>query len=74
VSLFRGPEQIYQGRPIPLAIAAGNPADAVHATGQIAVPATLPSGDYTLELSAFDRLEKKQSQGVAQWVDFRLVK
>jgi hypothetical protein len=42
--------------------------------GEITLPATLPPGDYTLELSVNDLLEKKQSQGAAQWVDFTLVK
>jgi hypothetical protein len=40
--LFRGPEQIYHGQPIQLAIAGGNSAAAVLATGQIRLPATLP--------------------------------
>jgi hypothetical protein len=57
-----------------LAIAGRNSAAAVHATCQIALPATLPPGDYSLELSVFDRLEKKQSQGAAQWADFTPVK
>jgi VWFA-related protein len=73
VRLFRGPEQIYTGQPIALAIAGGNSAP-VHAAGEIKLPATLPPGDYALELSVYDRLETKQSQGAAQWVDFTLVK
>jgi len=73
VRLFRGPEQIYTGQPIGLAIAAGSSAPA-HAAGEIKLPAMLPPGDYALELIVYDRLEKKQSEGVAQWVDFTLVK
>jgi VWFA-related protein len=74
VRLFRGPEQIYTGQPIALAIADGNSTAPVHAAGEIKLPATLPPGDYALELSVHDRLEKKQLQGAAQWVDFTLVR
>jgi hypothetical protein len=74
VRLFRGPEQIYTGQPLALAIGNGNSTALVHAAGEIKLPATLPPGDYALELSVYDRLEKKPSQGVAQWVDFTLVK
>ncbi|HXB70771.1 MAG TPA: VWA domain-containing protein [Candidatus Acidoferrales bacterium] len=74
VRLFRGPEQIFRGQPIPLPIADGTSTEGVHATGEIKLPATLPTGDYALELTAYDRLEKKQLQAAAQWVDFTLVK
>ena len=74
VRLFRGPEQIFSGQPFPLAIADGNSTAAVHVTGEITLPATLPPSDYALELSVHDRLEKKPLQGAAQWVDFTLVK
>jgi VWFA-related protein len=74
VRLFRGPEQIYTGQPIALAIADGNSTAAVHAAGEIKLPETLPPGDYALELSVHDRLEKKQSRGASQWVDFTLLK
>ena len=74
VRLFRGPEQIFNGRPIPLAIADANTAAAVYTAGQIKLPATLPPGYYALELSVHDRLEKKQLQSAAQWVDFTLAK
>ena len=74
VGLFRGPEQIYHGQPAPLAVAGGNSAAAIHASGQITLPATLPPGQYAIELSVFDRLEKKQPQMAAQWADFTLVK
>jgi hypothetical protein len=74
VRLFRGPEQIYSGQPIGLAIADGNSTAPVHAAGEIKLPATLPPGGYVLELSVHDRLETKQSDGTAQWVDFTLVK
>ncbi len=74
VYLFRGPEQIYTGQPIALAIADGNATALAHAAGEIKLPATLPPGDYALELRVHDRLEAKQPDGVAQWVDFTLVK
>jgi VWFA-related protein len=74
VDLFRGPEQIYHGQPAPLAITGGNSPASIHATGQIMLPATLPPGDYALELTVFDRLEKKQPQGATQWAGFTLVK
>jgi VWFA-related protein len=74
VRLFRGPEQIFRGQPIDLAIAGGNSTGAIRAAGEIKLPATLPRGDYALELNVHDRLQKKQSQGVAQWVDFTLMK
>jgi VWFA-related protein len=74
VRLFRGPEQIFSGQPFPLAIADGNSTAAVHVTGEITLPATLPPSNYALELSVHDRLEKKPLQGAAQWVDFTLVK
>jgi VWFA-related protein len=73
VTLFRGPERIYSGQPMALAIAGADSTAAVHAAGEIKLPATLPPGNYALELSVSDRLEKKQSQGAAQWVDFTLV-
>jgi hypothetical protein len=74
VRLFRGPEQIYTGQPITLAVPEGNSTAAVHAAGEIKLPATLPPGDYALALNVNDRLEKKPSQGADQWVDFTLVK
>jgi hypothetical protein len=77
VNLFRGPEQIYSGQPIALAIADGNSTTAVHGAGEIKLPVTLPPGDYALELNVTDRLERKQSQAAAQaaqWVDFTLVR
>jgi hypothetical protein len=73
VRLVRGTEQIFGGQPIALAIADGNSTEAVHAIGEIKLPATLPPGDYALELSAYDRLEKKPPQEVAQWVDVALI-
>lgn len=72
VRLFRGPEQIYNGQPIPIAIP-GGPTAAVHASGVVKLPATLPPGDYALELSVYDELRKKTESG-AQWVDFTLLK
>jgi VWFA-related protein len=74
VRLFRGPEQIFSGQTIPLAIADGNSRAAVHVTGAINLPATLPPSDYALELSVHDRLEKKPLHAATQWVDFTLVK
>jgi hypothetical protein len=73
VRLFNGPRQIFAGRPIPLAIPDGMPA-AVHAAGEIRLPATLPPGDYAVELIAWDRLEQTQSGHAMQFVDFTLVK
>jgi hypothetical protein len=73
VHLFRGSEQIYSGEPIALAIADGNSKTAVHATGEIKLPATLPPGDYAFELTVFDRLGETRLQGVTQWADFALV-
>jgi hypothetical protein len=71
VRLFRGPEQIYNGQPIRLAIPDGSSAEAVPATGTVKLPATLPPGDYALELSVYDELEKNP-QSAGQWVDFTL--
>ena len=71
VRLFRGPEPIYSGLPIALAIPAANSTGAVRATGQIKLPATLPAGDYALELTVTDELERKQ-QSASRWVDFTL--
>jgi hypothetical protein len=73
VRLLRGAEQIFVGQPIALAIPDGNSTEAVHAIGEIKLPATLPPGDYALELSAYDRLEKRPPQEVAQWVDVALI-
>jgi hypothetical protein len=72
VRLFRGPEQIYSGQPIELAIADGNSEAVVHATGEIKLPATLPPGDYALELIVNDRLEQSKSRSAEQFVDFTL--
>jgi hypothetical protein len=46
----------------------------VHAAGEIRLPPALPPGDYAVELIAYDRLEKTQSQRATQFVDFTLVK
>jgi hypothetical protein len=73
VRLFRGPEQIYSGQSIALAIANGNSAP-VHAAGEIKLPATLPPGDYALQLSVYDRLEKSKPQPAEQFVDFSLAR
>lgn len=72
VYLFHGPEQIYTGQPIALAIANGNSTAVVHAAGEIKLPATMPSGDYALELVVNDRLEKSKLQPAEQFVDFTL--
>ena len=74
VRLFRGPEQIYTGQPIAVVVADGSSTAPIHAAGEIKLPATLPPGGYALELKVHDRLEAKHSDGVAQWVDFTLVK
>ena len=50
IRLHRGPERIFSGRPIPLPVADGNSPSAIHATGEIRLPATLPPGEYTVEL------------------------
>jgi hypothetical protein len=55
-----------------LAIADGNSTAAVHAAGEIKLPATLPPGDYALELVVNDRLEKSKPQHAEQFVDFSL--
>ena len=73
VRLFRGPEQIFTGRPVPLAVAEGNSTEAIHAAGEIRLPATLPPGDYAVELSAYDRLGRQPSPHAVQWSDFTLV-
>jgi hypothetical protein len=73
VHLFRGQEQIDYGQPIPIAISDGNSTAAVNASGVAKLPATLPPGDYALELSVYDELGKKPESG-AQWVDFTLLK
>jgi hypothetical protein len=72
VRLFRGTEQIYNGQPIPIATPEGNSAAAVPASGVVRLPATLPPGDYALELSIYDELERPRS--ATQWVDFILLK
>ncbi|HZL57974.1 MAG TPA: VWA domain-containing protein [Bryobacteraceae bacterium] len=74
VRLFRGPERIFSGQPIPLPIPAGTSSDDIHAAGEIRLPATLPPGDYIAELTVYDRVENRKLQQAAQWVDFTLVK
>jgi VWFA-related protein len=69
VHLFRGPERIFTGHPIPVPVTASE--TPVRATGQIRLPAFLPPGDYALELIAHDRAAGPR-QSAAQWVDFRL--
>jgi VWFA-related protein len=72
VRLFRGTEQIFDGPPMPLAVTDGN-SSSIPAAGDIRLPSTLAPGDYSLELSAYDRLQKQQLQHAAQWIDFTLV-
>jgi VWFA-related protein len=74
VRLFRGPEQIYTGQPITVPIADGNSTAPIHAAGEVKLPATLPPGDYALELIVYDRLEKSKPQPAEQFVDFSLAK
>jgi VWFA-related protein len=74
VYLFRGPEQIYTGQPVALALASGNSTALVHAAGEIKLPATLPPGGYALELVVNDRLEKSKPQHAEQFVDFTLAR
>ena len=73
VRLFRGPERIFSGEPISLVIADGNSRTAVHAAGEIRLPSSLPAGDYAIELSAYDRLDRKEMRHATQWVNFTLV-
>jgi VWFA-related protein len=73
LSLFRGAEQIYGGRPIPLAIPDGNSTAGFRATGALKLPATLPPGDYALALSVDDGAGKSP-QSAIQWVDFTLLR
>jgi VWFA-related protein len=73
VRLFRGPEQIYNGQPIPLTMSGGDSDSAIPGAGVVKLPPTLPPGDYALELSVYDELEKRP-QSATQWVDFTLVK
>jgi len=69
VHLFRGPERIYSGHPIRLPVTTPEPP--VRAEGQIRLPDFLPAGDYTVELTAYDRAAGERQQAT-QWVDFRL--
>ena len=55
-------------------VGGGDSAAAVHAAGEIKLPATLPPGDYALELNVYDRLEKSKPQPAEQFVDFTLAK
>ncbi len=71
VNLFRGPEQILAGQPVPLEMSASRSTGPLRIGGAIRIPPTLPPGDYTLELMVFDRLEKKP-RSAAQWIDFTL--
>ena len=71
--LFRGIEHVFTGQFIPLAVPEGNPSEALHITGEIRLPDALPSGEYTVELIAFDRLRKPQDQAVAQSTDLKLM-
>ena len=68
------PSDLPVARSFRVTYADGNSTEAIHATGQIKLPATLPTGDYALELSVYDRLEKTAQQRAAQWVDFTLAK
>jgi hypothetical protein len=72
INLFRGPEKIFTGHPIPLAVADGASTSGIHATGEIKLPATLPPGDYAAELNIYDRLESPKLQRATQRVDFTL--
>ena len=74
VRLFRGPERIFDGQLIPLAIPDGSSLAAIPASGKIKLPETLPPGDYILELSAYDRLQRPKLQRAVEWVDFTLLK
>jgi VWFA-related protein len=74
VHLFRGPEQIFTGKPIRLAIPDGNAPGAVHAKGEIRLPGTLPPGDYAVELVVYDRIQPTRLQQAKQFVDFTIVK
>jgi hypothetical protein len=74
VRLIHGAEQIFQGEPTPLPIGNEDSRMSVPATGHIRLPATLPMGEYALEFTVVDRLQKKRSATAAQWVDFTLVR
>ncbi len=73
VHLFEGADEIFASQPKPLEIAEASKT-AVHATGDVALPGSLPPGEYTFQLVAYDRVEKKRLEGVTRWVDFTLVK
>lgn len=70
VVLFRGPERIFTGRPIPLAAPEGSPMDAIPAAGRIELPPTLPPGDYAVEMIAEDHLQVPKLNRAEQWMDF----
>ncbi len=73
VHLFRGPDQIFAGKPIQLPIPDGNTPGAIHGKGEIKLPDTLPPGDYAVELLASDETQSTKSEPAKQFVDFTIV-
>jgi VWFA-related protein len=72
VHLFRGPERIFTGHRIVLPVE--TPANPIRAAGTIKLPDFLPSGDYALELIAYDGPANPGRTRASQWIDFTLVK
>jgi len=70
--LFQGLDPVFQRGPESLPLQASTAA-AIRATGMIRLPPSLPPGQYSLQVTAYDRLEKASHQAAVQWTNLTLV-
>ena len=71
IRLHRGPEQIFTGKPIPMArqIPGAQPV----VSGEIKLPPFLPPGDYAVELVVRDKLATGKTGTASEWAEFTLL-
>jgi VWFA-related protein len=74
IRLFRGSEEVFTGKILPTTPANDSPGEAIISGGTLAVTASLPPGEYFLQVTVTDELAPRDKQTSTQWIDFEIIK
>jgi hypothetical protein len=70
--LFRDGQQVYEGKPNPLAMNGQQDPKRLIAGGTMKLGAQIAPGDYVLQVTVTDRLAKEKFRTATQWMDFEV--
>jgi VWFA-related protein len=74
IRLFRGSEEVFTGKIQPTTPASDSSGEAIISGGTLAVTASLPPGEYFLQVTVTDELAPRDKQTSTQWIDFEIIK